>query len=98
INSLEDQIAEVKEKLNNLIEFAIEYFKNLKVKYGKGKERKTEIRTFDMVDKSKVIVSNKKLYVNREEGFIGHGLKKDEYVQDCSEIDDIIVFRRDGIL
>ena len=98
INSLEDQIAEVKEKLNNLIEFAIEYFKNLKVKYGKGKERKTEIRTFDMVDKSKVIVSNKKLYVNREEGFIGHGLKKDEYVQDCSEIDDIIVFRRDGIM
>ena len=98
INSLEEQIAEVKDKLANLIEYAIEYFKNLKKKYGKGKERKTEIRTFDQVDKTKVIVSNKKLYVNRAEGFVGYGLKKDEYVQDCSEIDDIIVFRKDGMM
>lgn len=98
ISSLEDQIKEVKEKLNNLIEYAIEYFKNLKKKYGAGKERRTEIRTFDQVDKTKVIVSNKKLYVNREEGFAGYGLKKDEFVQDCSEISDIIVFRRDGVM
>ncbi|MGB1039639.1 MAG: DNA gyrase/topoisomerase IV subunit A [Flavobacteriales bacterium] len=98
IASLEEQIADIKDKLNNLIEYAIEYFKNLKKKYGKGKERRTEIRTFDSVDKAKVIVSNKKLYVNRKEGFAGYGLKKDEFVQDCSEIDDIIVFRRDGIM
>ncbi len=98
ITSLEDQIAEVKDKLNNLIEYAIEYFKNLKKKYGAGKERRTEIRTFDQVDKAKVIVSNKKLYVNRAEGFAGYGLKKDEFVQDCSEIDDIIVFRKDGVM
>lgn len=98
ISSLEDQIKDVKEKLNNLIEYAIEYFKNLKKKYGAGKERRTEIRTFDQVDKTKVIVSNKKLYVNREEGFAGYGLKKDEFVQDCSEISDIIVFRRDGVM
>jgi topoisomerase IV subunit A len=98
ITSLEEQIAEIKNKLNNLIEYAIEYFKNLKKKYGEGKERRTEIRTFDQVDKAKVIVSNKKLYVNREEGFIGYGLKKDEFVDDCSEIDDVIVFRSDGIM
>ncbi len=98
ISSLEDQIKEVKDKLNNLIEYAIEYFKNLKKKYGAGKERRTEIRTFDQVDKTKVIVSNKKLYVNRAEGFAGYGLKKDEFVQDCSEISDIIVFRRDGVM
>ena len=98
ISSLEEQIAEVKDKLDNLIEYAIEYFKNLKKKYGAGKERRTEIRTFDQVDKAKVIISNKKLYVNRAEGFAGHGLKKDEFVEDCSDIDDIIVFRRDGVM
>jgi len=98
LDSLEEQIAEVKKKLANLIEYAITYFQNLKKKYGKGKERRTEIRVFDTVDKSKVIVSNKKLYVNKAEGFVGYGLKKDEFIQDCSEIDDIIVFRKDGIL
>ena len=98
IASLEEQIAEVKEKLANLIEYAIEYFKNLKKKYGAGKERRTEIRTFDQVDKAKVIISNKKLYVNRAEGFVGTTLKKDEFVEDCSDIDDIIVFRRDGVM
>ena len=98
ILSLEEQIAEVKNKLANLIEYAIEYFKNLKKKYGEGKERRTEIRTFDQVDKAKVIISNKKLYVNREEGFVGTTLKKDEFVEDCSDIDDIIVFRRDGVM
>lgn len=98
IESLETQMAEVKHHLDNLIDYAIEYFKNLKKKYGEGKERKTEIRTFDTVDKTKVIVSNKKLYVNREEGFVGHGLRKDEYVEDCSEIDDVIVFREDGVM
>lgn len=98
IENLEAQMTEVKNNLANLIEFAIDYFKNLKKKYADGKERKTEIRTFDSVDKTKVIVSNKKLYVNKEEGFAGFGLKKDEYVEDCSEIDDIIVFRRDGVM
>lgn len=98
IASLEEQIAEVKHHLANLIDFAIEYFKSLKKKYAEGKERRTEIRVFDSVDKANAIVANKKLYVNREEGFVGYGLKKDEYVEDCSEIDDVIVFRRDGTL
>jgi topoisomerase-4 subunit A len=98
ITSLEEQIAEVKSHLANLIEFAVEYFKNLKKKYGAGKERRTEIRVFDSVDKANAIVSNRKLYVNREEGFVGYGLKKDEFVEDCSEIDNVIVFRRDGTL
>ncbi len=98
IASLEEQIAEVNNHLANLIEYAIDYFKNLKKKYGAGKERRTEIRTFDSVNKASVIVSNKKLYVNREEGFAGYGLKKDEFVEDCSDIDDIIVFREDGVM
>lgn len=98
IQNLEDQIAQVKDHLANLIEYAIDYFKMLKKKYADGHERKTEIRTFDAVDKTRVIVSNKKLYVNREEGFVGHGLKKDEYVADCSDIDDVIVFRADGVM
>lgn len=98
IASLEEQIADIKNKLNNLVEFAIEYFKNLKKKYGTGKERRTEIRTFDKVDRTKVIISNKKLYVNYKEGFVGYGLKKDEFVEDCSEIDDVIVFRKDGVM
>ncbi len=96
IESLEDKIAEVKNFLANLIDFAIDYFKGLKAKYGKGRERKTEIRIFDDIVATKVVMRNTKLYVNREEGFVGTSLKKDEYVTDCADIDDIIVFRDNG--
>jgi len=96
INKLEDAIAEVTTKLGDMINVAIDYYQGIKKKYGQGRERKTEIRVFDTIELSKVVVANKKLYVNREEGFAGYGLKKDEYVGDCSDIDDIIVFRRDG--
>jgi topoisomerase-4 subunit A len=96
IDALEDQIKEVKHHLAHLIEYAIDFFTRLKKDYGKGKERKTELRQFDDVDATKVVIRNTKLYVNREEGFIGTSLKKDEYVTDCADIDDIIVFTRDG--
>ncbi|QMU64500.1 MAG: DNA gyrase/topoisomerase IV subunit A [Flavobacteriaceae bacterium] len=96
IESLEDKIAKIKDYLEHLIDYAIAYFKKLKEKYGKGKERKTEIRIFDDIVATKVVIRNTKLYVNREEGFIGTSLRKDEYVTDCSDIDDIIVFRKDG--
>jgi len=96
IESLEGKIAEVKHHLANLIDFAVDYFKNLKTKYGKGRERKTEIRLFDTIEAAKVVLQNAKLYVNREEGFIGTSLKKDEFVTDCADIDDIIIFREDG--
>jgi topoisomerase-4 subunit A len=98
IESLEEKIEEVKKHLANIIEFAIDYFKNLKLKYGKGKERLTEIRLFDDIIASKVVMRNTKLYVNKEEGFVGTSLKKDEYVDDCADIDDVIVFRRDGAM
>jgi topoisomerase-4 subunit A len=96
IDSLEDQIAEVKHHLAHLIEYAIAYFIRLKKDYGEGRERKTELRAFDDVDATKVIIRNTKLYVNREEGFIGTSLRRDEYVGDCSDIDDIIVFTKEG--
>ncbi|EAR12853.1 DNA topoisomerase IV subunit A [Polaribacter irgensii 23-P] len=96
IEGLEAKIAIVTAHLANLIEFAIAYFKRLKDTYGAGKERKTEVRTFDDIIASKVAMNNVKLYVNREEGFIGTTLKKDEFVTDCSDIDDIIIFRKDG--
>ncbi|WP_299158643.1 DNA gyrase/topoisomerase IV subunit A [uncultured Tenacibaculum sp.] len=96
IESLEEKIAEVKHHLDNLIEFAVNYFKNLKAKYGKGRERKTEIRIFDDIVATKVVMRNTKLYVNREEGFVGTSLKKDEYITDCADIDDIIIFKSDG--
>jgi topoisomerase-4 subunit A len=96
IDALEDQIAEVKHHLANLIDYAIAYFERLKKDYGKGKERQTEIRVFDDVDATKVVIRNTKLYVNRDEGFVGTSLKRDEYVCDCSDIDDIIVFTNDG--
>ena len=96
IDALEDQIAEVKHHLANLIDYAIVYFERLKNDYGEGKERKTEIRIFEDVDATKVIIRNTKLYVNREEGFIGTALRRDEYVGDCSDIDDIIVFTKEG--
>ncbi|MGG8494982.1 DNA gyrase/topoisomerase IV subunit A [Tenacibaculum sp. TC6] len=96
IESLEEKITEVKHHLDHLIDFAIDYFKELKEKYGKGKERKTEIRIFDDIVATKVVMRNAKLYVNREEGFIGTSLKKDEYISDCADIDDVIVFKEDG--
>ena len=96
LDSLEEKIAGVKHHLANLIVFAIDYFKNLKTKYGKGRERKSEIRIFDDIEATKVVIRNTKLYVNREEGFVGTSLKRDEYVTDCSDIDDIIVFTADG--
>lgn len=96
IDALEEQIAEVKHHLANLIDYAIAYFTRLKKEYGVGRERKTEIRTFDDVDATKVVIRNTKLYVNREEGFVGTSLRKDEYVCDCSDIDDIIVFTSEG--
>jgi len=96
IDALEAQITEVKHHLANLIDYAIAYFTRLKKDYGEGKERKTEIRIFDDVDASKVVIRNTKLYVNREEGFIGTALRRDEYVCDCSDIDDIIAFTADG--
>lgn len=98
IKSLEDQILEVKHHLANLVDYAVDYFKNLKKKYSVGRERKTEIKSFDTIVASRVAVANEKLYVNREEGFVGYGLKKDEYICDCSDIDDIIVFRKDGTM
>lgn len=96
IAKLEEEMEQVKHHLANLIEFAITYFTRLKEKYGKGRERLTELRSFDTIEATKVVLRNTKLYVNREEGFIGTGLKKDEYVADCSDIDDVIVFLRDG--
>jgi len=96
IKDLESKMEQTKHYLANLTEFAIDYFKNLKTKYGKGRERKTEIRSFENIEVRQVVVANQKLYVNREEGFIGLGLKKDEFVCDCSDIDDIIAFTRDG--
>ncbi|WP_296386056.1 DNA gyrase/topoisomerase IV subunit A [Winogradskyella sp.] len=96
LDALEDQIAEVKHHLANLIDYAIAYFERLKKEYGEGKERKTEIRIFEDVDATKVVIRNTKLYVNREEGFVGTSLRRDEYVGDCSDIDDIIVFTKEG--
>jgi topoisomerase-4 subunit A len=96
IDALEGDIEQVKFDLEHLTDFAIAYFTKLKEKYGKGRERQTELRIFDDIEATKVVLRNTKLYVNREEGFIGTGLKKDEYVTDCSDIDDVIVFLRDG--
>lgn len=96
IKKLEDDLKQVKHHLKHLTDYAIAYYQRLKDKFGKGRERKTEIRLFDSIQASQVAVANQKLYVNREEGFIGYGMKKDEYIGDCSDIDDIIVFLADG--
>ena len=97
MRKLEEELKEVIHHLENLVAYAIDFFKNLLTKYGKGKERLTEIRTFDTISANVVAANNQKLYVNRQEGFIGYGMKKDEFVCDCSDIDDIIVFRKDGV-
>ncbi len=96
IKGLENEMEEVKHHLANLVAYTIAYYENLLKKYGKGRERKTEIRVFDTIQAAEVAVASEKLYVNRSEGFVGYGMKKDEYVVDCSPLDDIIVFRRDG--
>ncbi|NVK63531.1 MAG: DNA gyrase/topoisomerase IV subunit A [Flavobacteriales bacterium] len=96
IAKLEAEMEEVKNNLENLVEYAIDYFKDLKTRFGEGRERKTEIKTFDSISAKKVIIRNKKFYVDYEEGFIGHGLRGAEYISDCSEIDDIIVFFATG--
>jgi topoisomerase IV subunit A len=98
IQGIEDEMKAVQQNLDTLVDYTIEYYKNLKKKYGKGRERKTEIRSFDTIVASQVAAANVKLYVNREEGFAGCGLKKDEFVCDCSDLDDIIVFREDGTM
>ena len=96
IKKIEEQLDQIKYDLEHLTEFSIEYFKNLLEKYGKDRERKTEIQTFDTILARRVVVANHKLYVNKKEGFIGYGLKKDEFISDCSDLDDIIAFRNDG--
>jgi topoisomerase-4 subunit A len=96
IESIESELEKITFHLNNLTDFAISYYKNLKSVYGKNKKRKTEIRIFDDVDAKKVVVKNSKLYVNREEGFIGTSIRKDEFVEECSDIDDVIAFTEEG--
>ncbi|WP_291138799.1 DNA gyrase/topoisomerase IV subunit A [Flavobacterium sp. UBA7663] len=96
ISKLEAEMEQVKYHLDHIIDYTIDFFQKLKDKYGKGRERQTELRSFDNIEATKVVLRNTKLYVNKEEGFFGTGLKKDEYVADCSDIDDVIVFLRDG--
>ena len=96
IEAIEEKIAEKQHHLEHIIEYTIDFFKNIKKKYGKGRERKTEIKAFEDIEATKVVMRNVKLYVNREEGFAGTSLRKDEYIADVSDIDDIIVIRRDG--
>ncbi len=98
ILALEGKMEQVKHHLANLVAYAIDYFINIQKKFGKDKERKTELRIFDTIDATKVVLANEKFYINRAEGFIGTSLKKDEYVFDCSDIDDIITFRKDGTM
>lgn len=96
IKGIESELEEVKNNLSHIIPYTINYFRQIKKKYGKGRERLTEIRSFDTILATKVVANNAKLYINYKEGFIGTGLKKDEFVCDCSDIDDIIVIRKDG--
>lgn len=96
LKAIEDEIVEIENDILNIVPFTIKWFMHLKTKYGKGKERKTEIRSFENIEATKVVVRNEKLYLDSKEGFVGTGLKKAEYICDCSDIDDIIVFRRDG--
>jgi len=96
LQGIEDEIAEVERNIQNIIPFTIKWFQHLKTKYGKRRERKTEIRSFESIVASKVVVKNEKLYFDRKEGFIGTSLRKAEFVCNCSDIDDIIIFRRDG--
>ncbi len=96
IRSLEEEMEEVKNNLNNLVAYTINYFRQIKKKFGKGKDRKTELRNFASIEATKVVVANQKLYMNAKDGFIGTGLRKDDFVCECSDIDDIIVFLKNG--
>ena len=96
ISSLEEELEQVEHNLQNIIPYSVEYFKRLKKTYGTKFPRKTDIRNFENIEATKVVVKNEKLYINRAEGFVGYGLRRDEYVSDCSDIDDIILFYSDG--
>jgi topoisomerase-4 subunit A len=98
IKGLEKELKQVKHDLKHLTEYTIAWYEELLKKYGAGKERITEIKTFDTIQAAQVAVANAKLYMNREDGFIGTGLKKDEFIVECSDLDDIIVFRKDGVM
>jgi len=96
ILKIEAEMEEIKQHLKNIVQYAIDYYKELKKMFGMGRERKSEIKTFDSINATKVIIANKKLYVDYHEGFVGHGLKKAQYVADCSDLDDVIVFFATG--
>ena len=98
VKLIEDSIRDVQNNLDNITIYSIQYFKKIKEKYGKGRERKTKERIFDTIEASKVALANKKLYANKSEGFIGTSMRKDEYILECSDIDDIIVFKKDGTM
>src|SRR5690606_27365689 len=96
LRDLEKQLKETHHHLKHLTDYAIAYYQKLLEKYGKGRERKTEMKSFQSVTAVEVIANNQKLYVNRADGFVGYGLKRDEYISDCSDLDDVIVVRKDG--
>ncbi len=96
IQNLEDEISQVKNNIEHIIEYTIAYYERIRTKYGKGRERKTEIRNFENIEAAKVVIANEKLYINREEGFIGTALKKDEFICECSDMDEVIIFKKDG--
>jgi len=98
IKSLEADIKQVKYDLNNLVDFAVAYYENLLKKYGQGRERKTDIKQFEVIEAKHVAIANTRLYINREEGFIGTGLKKDEFLLEVSDLDDVIAFTKRGIM
>lgn len=96
IQGLEDEVTQVKHDIEHIIPYTIAYYTRIKAKYGKGRERKTEIRNFENIEAAKVVIANEKLYINREEGFIGTALKKDEFICECSDMDEVIIFKKDG--
>lgn len=96
IQNLESEIEQVKNNIEHIIEYTIAYYERIRTKFGKGRERKTEIRNFENIEAAKVVIANEKLYINREEGFIGTALKKDEFICECSDMDEVIIFKKDG--
>ena len=96
IHNLEEEIAKVKKDIEQIVPYTIAYYRRIKTRYGKGRERRTEIRNFENIEAAKVVIANEKLYINREEGFIGTALKKDEFICECSDMDEVILFKKDG--
>lgn len=96
IHNLEEEIARVKKDIEQIVPYTIAYYRRIKTRYGKGRERRTEIRNFENIEAAKVVIANEKLYINREEGFIGTALKKDEFICECSDMDEVILFKKDG--